>query len=86
MIANGLPSAAPPFDRMAGRVEWAEPDLGRELFGCGRAVAADRDGFAQIIFGYQHHQACFGRARRVVLPSSSLGLPIMRQSLGAVEV
>jgi hypothetical protein len=40
-----------PFDRIGGRIEWTEPDLGRRFRGGSDAIAADRDGFAQIILG-----------------------------------
>ena len=48
-----------PFQNIRGRIERAEPPLRRRLARGGRMIAADRDGFAQIILADQHHQARF---------------------------
>jgi hypothetical protein len=46
-----------PFDGRRGRVERAEPGLCGGLLRGSPAIAADRDGFAQIILAHQHHKA-----------------------------
>src|ERR1019366_10143924 len=45
---------SPPLDRRGGPVERTEPDLCRRLPGSSGAAAADRDGFAPIVFAHQH--------------------------------
>jgi hypothetical protein len=64
-----------------GPKELLPPAVGR-----GGTIAADRHGFAQIVLVDQHHQPRFARTHPRGAAVEVAGLPIIRQSFGAVDV
>jgi hypothetical protein len=86
MIANGLPSAA-----RHSTVWLVELNGPNQTWAASSLAAAARLRPAETVSRKSSSAIRTTRPdlpgqRRVVPPSSSLGLPIMRQSLGAVEV
>ena len=61
MIANGLPSSARHSTVAVVELNGPNQACAAGSLAAVGAVAADRDGFAQIVFAHQHHQAGLAR-------------------------